>query len=94
MVTIGMNYNVIEGKQSEFEAKGRNVIQALNAAEHHVASQIYRDIDDGCSFLIVSEWDSQEAFTAFIRSDAFREVTDWGKAEILAGRPRHKVYKH
>ena len=29
---------------------------------------------------------------AFIASDAFRKVTNWGKEEILAGRPHHEVY--
>jgi hypothetical protein len=30
----------------------------------------------------------------FITSQAFRDVTNWGKEQILAGRPMHKVYKH
>jgi heme-degrading monooxygenase HmoA len=44
--------------------------------------------------LITSEWSDEKAFQDFIRSDAFRAVTDWGKEQILAGRPQHKVYKH
>jgi heme-degrading monooxygenase HmoA len=44
--------------------------------------------------LIVSEWSEEQAFNEFIRSDAFRAVTNWGKEQILSDRPRHKVYKH
>jgi long-chain acyl-CoA synthetase len=36
----------------------------------------------------------ETAFQEFIRSDAFRAVTNWGKEQILSGRPQHKVYKH
>ena len=27
-----------------------------------------------------------------VKSDAFKQVTAWGKAEILRGRPKHTVY--
>ncbi len=93
MITVGMNYNVIEGKQQEFEEKFRAVLAALIEAEGHVESKMFSDIDDDCSYLIVSEWAEQDKFTEFIRSEAFRAVTDWGKAHILSDRPQHKVYK-
>ena len=35
MITVGMNYHVIEGKQQDFEEKFAAVIDALNAAEGH-----------------------------------------------------------
>ena len=93
MITVGMNYKVIEGKQQSFEDKFAAVIEALNAAEGHTNSTLWKDVADGTSYLITSEWSDEEAFTAFIRSDAFRNVTNWGKEEILAGRPQHKVYR-
>lgn len=93
MITVGMNYRVIPGKQKEFEDKFRTVLGALQQAAGHVSSHLYRDVDDDCSYMIISEWTEQDDFTQFIRSDAFRQVTDWGKAEILAGRPQHTVYK-
>ncbi|MEQ8209096.1 MAG: antibiotic biosynthesis monooxygenase family protein [Lacipirellulaceae bacterium] len=93
MITVGMNYKVIEGKQQDFEDKFAGVIDALNAAEGHDSSTLWKDTADGASYLITSEWSDQEAFTAFIQSDAFRAVTNWGKEQILAGRPQHKIYK-
>ncbi|MEX0715306.1 MAG: antibiotic biosynthesis monooxygenase family protein [Planctomycetaceae bacterium] len=94
MITVGMNYRVIEGKQRDFEEKFAAVIGALNAAPGHTSSTLWKDVSDGRSYLITSEWSDEQAFTEFIKSDEFRAVTNWGKEQILAGRPQHKVYKH
>ncbi len=94
MITVGMNYHVIDGKQQDFEEKFAAVITALEAAEGHTSSTLWKDVSDTASYLITSEWSEEQAFTDFIRSDAFRSVTDWGKEEILSGRPQHKIYKH
>lgn len=94
MVTVGMNYHVIEGKQQEFESKFAAVLTALRAAPGHTDSQLWKDVADGASYLITSEWSDEAAFASFIQSQAFRDVTNWGKEQILSGRPRHKVYKH
>jgi heme-degrading monooxygenase HmoA len=89
-----MNYHVIEGKQQDFEEKFAAVIGALNAAEGHTSSTLWKDVADGASYLITSEWTDEAAFTEFIRSEAFRNVTNWGKEQILSGRPQHKIYKN
>ena len=94
MITVGMNYHVIEGKQQDFEDKFAAVIDALNAAEGHTSSTLWKDVSDGASYLMTSEWNDETAFTEFIRSEAFRNVTNWGKEQILSGRPQHKIYKH
>ncbi len=93
MITVGMNYHVIEGKQQDFEEKFAAVIGALEAAEGHSVSNLWKDVADGASYLITSEWSDEDAFTAFIQSEAFRDVTNWGKEQILSDRPRHKIYK-
>jgi heme-degrading monooxygenase HmoA len=93
MITVGMNYRVIEGKQQDFEAKFAGVLGALRAAAGHTESTLWKDVADGTSYLITSEWSDEDAFKAFISSQAFRDVTNWGKEQILAGRPQHKVYK-
>ena len=94
MITVGMNYYVISGKESAFEDKFNAVLGALNQAADHTKSNLFKDINDASSYLIISEWSDEKAFTNFIKSDAFKEVTNWGKEEILSDRPRHKVYKH
>lgn len=94
MITVGMNYHVIEGKQQDFESKFAAVIEALNAAEGHSTSSLWKDVSDSASYLITSEWSDETAFAEFIQSQAFRDVTNWGKEQILSDRPRHKVYKN
>ena len=93
MITVGMNYHVIEGKQSDFESKFAAVIAALEAAEGHSKSNLWKDVNDGASYLITSEWSDEQAFVDFIQSPAFRDVTNWGKEQILSGRPQHKIYR-
>ena len=93
MVTIGMNYEVLPGKESAFEDKFRVVIAAFDRDSGHRGSRLFRDVDAPGSYLIHSDWESREAFLAFIRSDEFRRVTSWGKEEILADRPRHRIYE-
>ncbi len=94
MITVGMNYHVIPGKQQDFEDKFQAVIGALKAAAGHTSSTLWKDTSDEASYLITSEWSDEQAFRDFISSAAFRDVTNWGKEQILSGRPQHKVYKH
>ncbi len=94
MITVGMNYHVIAGKEQEFETKFAAVIDILRAADGHSRSTLWQDVKDRGSYLITSEWSDEQAFKDFIQSDAFRAVTDWGKEQILSGRPQHKIYKH
>ena len=94
MITVGMNYHVIAGKQHDFEEKFSAVLDALKAAKGHTTSTLWKDVADDASYLITSEWSEEQAFTDFIHSQAFKDVTTWGKEQILSGRPQHKIYKH
>jgi len=92
MVTIGLYYDVLPDKAKEFEKKFFDVLDHLKGMDGHQQSFLYQRVDDSSSYAIIGEWDSQEQFMVFIKSDAFREVTTWGKEQILRGRPRHKIY--
>ena len=92
MITVGMNYEVRDGKGPEFEEGFRGVLRVMAGTNGHVKSRLFKDIESASSYLIHSEWQSKEAFSAFIRSKEFADVTRWGSEEILAGRPSHKVY--
>jgi heme-degrading monooxygenase HmoA len=94
MITVGMNYHVLPGKQADFEDKFNAVLAALRKAEGHTHSTLWKDVSDDASYLITSEWSEEQAFLDFIHSAAFKEVTTWGKEQILSGRPQHKIYKH
>jgi len=95
MVTIGMNYQVLPGKEEVFEGACRKVLEVMGEAAGHDDSQIYRRVDGGqaSEYLIVSRWSDEAAFQSFIHSEAFKKVTSWGLANVLAGRPRHTTYR-
>jgi heme-degrading monooxygenase HmoA len=92
MTTIGMHYDVVPGKEQEFEKGFNSVLDHLKTLAGHVESHLYQDVNSAGSYLILSQWQSKESFEAFIHGEAFRNVVNWGKAEILRSRPRHKVY--
>ena len=93
MVTIGMNYKMIPGKEKIFEDAFANVINVMKEMEGHSETFLYKDVNDPQSYLIVSDWSSEEAFNGFIQSDKFKDVVNWGKENILASRPTHTVYR-
>jgi heme-degrading monooxygenase HmoA len=95
MVTIGMNYQVLEGKEEIFEGACRKVLEVMREIDGHQDSQIYRRVDAGenAQYLIVSRWSDEDAFTGFVASDQFKKVTNWGLKGVLAGRPSHTTYR-
>ncbi len=89
-----MHYEVIAGKEQEFERGFLDVIEHLKTVAGHTDSHMYEDVASVGSYVILSQWETKEAFEAFIHSDAFKKVVAWGKAEMLRSRPRHKVYSN
>lgn len=94
MVTIGMNYKVIPGREDDFIAMWNKVLDIMNEAPGHGQSHLYREVNQPNCFLIVSEWSRKDDFDAFTRSDTFAKVVSWGKDRILMDRPKHEVYGH
>ncbi len=92
MITVGMNYTVIPGKEESFEKAFEGVHKALLKASGHVHSELFCSRAKAQTYLIISEWDQEGAFSDFIKSEQFKKVTQWGKEQILAGRPTHQVY--
>jgi len=92
LVTIGMNYDVLEGKGGQFESVFKSVLELMEGMEGHGRSALYSDVFKPNSYLIVSEWTDEAAFKAFTTSEKFGKVVDWGKEQILAGRPHHEIY--
>jgi len=95
MVTIGMNYNVLAGKEEVFEAAFARVLAAIEGAAGHESSRLYKGVGGGpnADYLIVSRWGDEQAFQEFVASAAFKKVTNWGAENILAGRPSHTTYR-
>ena len=87
-----MNYKVIPGKEETFESAFNKVVTAMTGIEGHSETHMYREINYAQEYLIVSQWNDKSAFDNFIASDTFKNVANWGKEQILAGRPKHEVY--
>jgi heme-degrading monooxygenase HmoA len=92
LTTVGMHYDVIPGKEEEFERGFIGVLQILKTLPGHIESHMYQDVQSAGSYVILSSWQNREAFDAFLHSDAFKQAVAWGKAQILRSRPRHQVY--
>jgi heme-degrading monooxygenase HmoA len=92
MTTIGMHYEVVPGKEEEFEKGFLSVLEHLKTVTGHVESHMYEDVASVGSYVILSQWETKEAFERFLKSEEFKNVVAWGRAEILRSRPRHKVY--
>ena len=92
MTTIGMHYDVVAGKENEFESAFYKVLDLMKTLPGHVESHLFQDVQSKGSYMILSQWENKEDFEKFTHSDAFKNVVDWGKSQILRGRPRHKVY--
>jgi chlorite dismutase len=92
MTTIGMHYDVIAGKEAEFENGFAGVLEVLKTLPGHVETHLYEDVQSRGSYVIWSQWEKLADFQAFMKSEAFAKAVAWGKAEILRARPRHKVY--
>lgn len=92
MITVGMNYKVLPGKEKTFEDAFVSVLDVMRTSSGHTSSHLYHDVHESGSYLIVSEWNDEAAFNAFVKSERFAKVVTWGKEQILAGRPSHKVY--
>jgi heme-degrading monooxygenase HmoA len=95
MITVGMQYDVRPGKEAAFENGFKAVETALKAEwKGHKLTRLFRDVGNPLSYMIYSEWETFEDFQKFMGSDAFRKAADWGKEEILSGRPKHQILKH
>lgn len=92
MVTVGMNYEVLPGREKDFEAVFVKVEEIMRGMDGHVKTHLYRNVSNPQSYVIFSEWSSKPAFEAFTNSTQFRNVTNWGKEQILSTRPQHKIY--
>ena len=92
MITIGMNYQVLPGKEEAFERAFSAVLNVMQQRPGHTRSQLYKDVHRTGSYLIMSDWNDQAAFDTFIRSEQFAKVTAWGNVHILADRPKHQVF--
>ena len=92
MITVGMDYKIVPGKDDEFIAVFKKVMGIIADMPGHAETHLYRDVWAEHDYLVVSEWTDEAAFNSFIESDRFKNVTTWGMENVLRTRPKHEVY--
>ena len=53
-------------------------------------AKLYREFGKS-EYMILTEWENTDSFSAFIQSRGFKETTTHGKT-ILEGQPKHKIF--
>ncbi len=92
MITFGLNYDVKQEGIEEFEKIAQTVLGAMGSFQGHVNTVLYTNVNKTNSYLIYSEWETNEDFKAFMSSQAFKDVQNMS-VDLLENRPRHKVYE-
>ncbi|MEZ0375274.1 MAG: antibiotic biosynthesis monooxygenase [Candidatus Sericytochromatia bacterium] len=92
MITFGLNYDVKPEFVSQFLDVSRKTLAMLKTLEGHVKTVLYSDVDQPDSFMIYSEWETDEHFKEFMKSEAFKGVQNMTR-DMLVNRPRHKIYE-
>ena len=92
MVTVGMNYEILAGKEAKFEQVFESVVELMKTLPGHEETYLYKGVKNSQMYLVISQWSDRASFDAFTKSERFAKVVDWGKEEILASRPKHEVY--
>jgi heme-degrading monooxygenase HmoA len=91
MVTVGMNYHVVPGKDELFVAVFRKVLDVIDEMPGHAHTRLLRDVFSEHEYIVLSEWSDEASFRGFISSERFRNVVDWGRENVLASRPTHQI---
>ena len=93
MMTIGLQYEVRQGKEDQFKKVFAGVIVTLPKMHGHVATRLFEDVLEPGNFLLMSRWKLLRDFKTFARGEGFQRISEWAKAELFRGEPRQQVYK-
>lgn len=90
---IAMNhFEVVEGKEGEFEAGWRERETYLDDTPGFVQFALLKGDEPG-QYISHTTWESREAFLAWTQSDAFRRAHAGGMPEgIIKGHPRARFW--
>ncbi len=91
MLTVGLYYDVVPGRESDFEKFFEVVIDEIKKMNGFVSALLYKRVDKTGSYLIYSEWKDRDSFESFIKSREFSGAKSGG-SHMLTGRPYHRIY--
>lgn len=92
MITFGLNYTVKPEFVEQFVAISQEVLGLMDSLAGHVQTRLYMDYNQSNAFMIYSEWENEDFFRDFVRSDAFKNVQNMSR-DMLETMPKHKIYE-
>lgn len=92
MITFGLNYDVKSAHIDEFLEVCQNALKVIDTMDGHQQTRLFNDVNKPNSYLIYSDWDTQEHFSAFMRSPEFKSVQNMSR-DMLEDRPKHQIYE-
>ena len=75
MVRATLYMKVKPGREDEFERAWRAISEEVRRAPGNLRQALMRDPGEPGSFVVTSDWESREAFTAFERSPEQDDLT-------------------
>ena len=75
MIRATLTMRVRPGREAEFERAWARVAAELRRSPGNLRQALLRDPADPAAFVITSDWDSEDAFRRFERSDAQDRLT-------------------
>ena len=67
--------SVQEGREAEFEAAYAHVTAEVKGTAGHIRDELLRDSDHGGRYVLLSEWESVDAFRAWEDAPIHRQIT-------------------
>jgi quinol monooxygenase YgiN len=92
MITYGFQYDVKPDKREEFLKISNDALKAMESMKGHIMTKLFEDVNSPNSFMIYSEWESNDDFKVFMNSPEFKNVQNASR-DMLTGRPKHKMYE-
>ena len=84
--------DIVEGKESEFEAAYVEVTTAVKGTPGHVHDELLRQPGQPGRYILLSEWESKEAFLAWEDAPIHRATTT-PMRQYWAGRVERFIYE-
>ena len=73
MITVANRIFVAPEYHDQFEARFRDRARLVDGRPGFIANHVLRPTEDGAPFIVLTFWESREAFEAWTSSDAFRQ---------------------
>jgi len=92
MLTYGFHYDVKPDKRKDFLDVSNAALTAMKTMSGHIETKLLEDVNVKNSFMIYSEWESNEHFKTFMNSPEFKNVQNAAR-DMLTKRPKHQMYE-